>query len=157
MTLPFLKTPIGEQPVIIEGFFRATPEHAFNAWTQKDQMIKWFGPAPDKLERIDIDLKVGGSWCMTYKSDEEAQDKLFGTYQDIQPNRHLCFSWIHERIYKDGKKETTATSTVSIDFEPTDTGVFIRLTHSAVDNQKGRLAVGKGWDKSFANLADWLQ
>ena len=156
MTLPFLKSPIGEQPVIVEGAFRASPERAFLAWTTPEEMIKWFGPGPERIEDMQIDLRIGGCWCLTYKSKEGVQDKLFGSYLKIETNRHLAFSWAHERRFEDGRVETTPISEVNIHFEATDTGVFIKLIHSAIQTQDGRLGVGRGWNASFEHLDQWF-
>ena len=44
MSLPFLKSPPGETPVIVEGLFAASPDRVFRAWTEADEVLKWFGP-----------------------------------------------------------------------------------------------------------------
>ena len=156
MTLPFLKSPIGEQPVVVEGHFSASPERAFLAWSTPEEMVKWFGPGPERVEDMQIDLRVGGCWSLTFKTVDGAQDKLFGSYLDIEANRRLSFSWAHERCFEDGQVETTPISEVSIHFEPTETGVFIKLVHSAIQSEDGRLGVGRGWNASFERLDQWF-
>jgi uncharacterized protein YndB with AHSA1/START domain len=51
-----------EQQITITRVFDAPREVVFKAWTDPDQVAKWFGPAGFETPRegVDIDLRVGG-------------------------------------------------------------------------------------------------
>ena len=57
-------TPVqaDEQEVTITRVFDAPRELVFKAWTDPDQVAKWFGPAGFETPRetVDIDLREGG-------------------------------------------------------------------------------------------------
>ena len=58
MTLDFLQTEQGDDPVVVEGHFAAPPAKVFQAWTDPDIVMKWFGPAPNSLHSAAIDLQL---------------------------------------------------------------------------------------------------
>lgn len=156
MTPPLLKSPAGGDPVIVEGTFRASPERVFRAWTRPEEVTRWFGSAPNSLSSAEIDLRVGGAWRFNFPATETQRDSIYGTYTAIEPGQALVFSWAHERTFPDGRVETSATSEVSVTFEPTGEGTFVRLVHAAIRAEDTRKGVGQGWTTSFTSMAEML-
>lgn len=152
MTLAFLRSPEGADPIVVEGTFKATPERVFRAWTTPDEVKKWFGQRPDSLASAEIDLQVGGSWRFAFEAMEAHQDVLGGTYAAVEPGSRLSFSWIHERVFPDGRVEKTPASEVTVTFEPVDGGTFVRLVHAAIRAEDARKGVGQGWNASFGAI-----
>lgn len=152
MTLPFLRSPAGADPIVIEGMFKATPERVFRAWTSTEEVRKWFGQKPDSLASAEIDLRVGGAWRFAFKAGEAHQDVLGGTYAAVEPGSKLAFSWIHERIFPGGRFERTPASEVTVTFEPASEGTFVRLVHAAIRAEDARKGVGQGWAASFGAI-----
>lgn len=46
MTLPFLKSALGTEPVVVEGIFAASVERVYRAWTEPEELKAWFGLKP---------------------------------------------------------------------------------------------------------------
>ncbi len=152
MTLSFLNSPPGQDPVILENIFKATPQRLFEAWTTPAEIIKWFGPATRDLDEADIDLQVGGQWRFAYAANDEHADIMQGEYLLIEAPNRLAFSWTHTRIFNDGRRETTAASKVTVSFEDVAEGTRMRLVHSQVEQEAGRHGVTWGWQISFERL-----
>ena len=152
MSLPFLKSPPGETPVIVEGLFAASPDRVFRAWTEADEVLKWFGPAPHSLETVDIDLREGGSWRFAFPKVDGPRNSLFGEYLTVEQSRRLVFTWHHQRQFDDGQQETTPRSQVTVTFEPKADGTFVRLVHEAIREEDARKGVGRGWNAGFGQL-----
>ncbi|MEC9345929.1 MAG: SRPBCC domain-containing protein [Pseudomonadota bacterium] len=150
MTLPFLKSPPGETPVIVEGHFRATPARVFRAWTEPDEIVQWFGT--HTLSSAEIDLRVGGTWRFLFADTGNGRSILQGSYTDVSPNDRLAFTWVHEHARTDGVIETTPESQVTITFAPERDGTFVRLVHAGIQRVEGRSGVGQGWNASFERL-----
>ena len=55
------------QEVVITRTFDAPREHVFRAWTDPDEVARWYGPEHfhTPRERIHIDLRVGGRYELT--------------------------------------------------------------------------------------------
>ncbi len=47
--MEFVKSAPGDDPIVVEGFFAATPAKVFEAWTDPNIVVKWFGQAPNSL------------------------------------------------------------------------------------------------------------
>lgn len=151
MTLPFLISPPGDTPVILEGLLPASPERVFRAWTTPSEVTKWFGRATHRLTSAEIDLQVGGLWRFAFSADEA----LHGAYLAIEPATLLRFSWMHERRSPKGVVETTPTSQVSVSFEPRQGGAYIRLVHEALSGDTTRF--GEGWSISLASMRELVR
>jgi uncharacterized protein YndB with AHSA1/START domain len=56
-----------DEDVLITRIFEAPRERVFRAWTDPDQIARWYGPEEMEAprERIHIDLRVGGRWELT--------------------------------------------------------------------------------------------
>ncbi|MEM7778093.1 MAG: SRPBCC domain-containing protein [Pseudomonadota bacterium] len=152
MNLDVLKSEPGAEPVVVEAIFRTTADRLYQAWTDPDELLQWFGKGDPGLATADIDLRVGGQWRFAFGQREGRQDALRGEYLAIEQGRRLVFSWIHERTFADGNVEASAQSQVSVTFEPRPGGTFVRLVHEAIVERDSRLGVGRGWTQSFARL-----
>ena len=156
MSLEFLKTPLGDDPIIAEALFAASPERLYRAWTDPDDIPHWFGRAPHSVGKASIDLRVNGTWRFDFEAEEGAVNAVYGTYLSIEPNRRLIFSWRHEMTGDDGRLETTPASTVTVTFEPLDTGTRLTIRHEGTASESGRRGVGEGWSRAVASLRAWL-
>ncbi len=156
MSLPFLKSPLGDEPVVVEGHFNASPERVFRAWTDGKEMKAWFGPGGNGLYTARVDARVGGRWRLDYGDNNGQRDVLEGQYLEVVTDSRLVFSWIHERRFDDGHVEKTAPSQVTVTFAATSDGTFVRLVHERIVKKAGRLGVGEGWNGTFARLEEYL-
>lgn len=143
----------GASPVVIEAVFPATAARLFDAWTQPDQLRKWFGTDPGELEDIQIDLREGGVWRFVMRCGEGEEEFLEGRYLEILPGERLAFSWSHIIKTPDGEHKKTPPSRVTIQFEPIGSGTRMTLEHQEIVTDGGRLGVRKGWLISFQALA----
>jgi uncharacterized protein YndB with AHSA1/START domain len=153
----FLRSEIGEEPVIVEGVLRAPVARVFHAWTDPEEIIKWFGLESGAMRSAQIDLRVGGKWCFVMQEGEEGRQILQGEYIAIQPEKRLEFSWRHVREHADGKREETPDSKVTVTFRADGASTHVHLRHEGILHQDGRLGVGRGWDATFEHLGDWLK
>lgn len=144
----------GDDPIVVEGYFAATPGEVFEAWTDPVAVMKWFGQAPNSLHSASIDLRLGGVWRFVKSRDDDKSISFEGQYQDIQPGEKLVFSWAHVVAHADGKREATPYSRVEVVFTPKGKGTTVRLVHSAIRGQDARRGIGGGWQAAFTHLAD---
>jgi uncharacterized protein YndB with AHSA1/START domain len=65
-----------EQQVTITRFFDAPRELVFKAWTDPDQVARWFGPAGFETPRdsVEIDLRVGGRFSLRMVREESGME-----------------------------------------------------------------------------------
>ena len=152
MTLEYLTSEPGADPIIVEGYFVATPARVFRAWTDPNIVMKWFGPKPNSLHSATIDLRRGGAWQFLESKDEEKSVGFEGEYLEIDPGRRLVFTWSKfvERLA--GEREATHSSRVEVVFLARDKGTLVRLVHSAVHGDELRRGFAGGWNFAFGTI-----
>lgn len=152
--MDFVKSPPGEDPVVVEGYFAAPPAIVFEAWTDPDIVVKWFGRKPNSLYSADIDLRPGGAWRFLMSKDDRKLTGFEGEYLDIRPGERLVFSWSHVVEQADGARDATPYSRVEVEFSPKGAGTYVRLVHSAIQSDGARRGVGGGWETGFGYMVE---
>ncbi len=152
----FLHSEIGAEPVIVEGTLRGSLERVYRAWTDPEEIVKWFGLKSGAVLCAEIDLRVGGRWCFVMQDDEDGRACLQGEYLEIETGSRLAFSWRYVREFADGRHESTPESKVTVRFRPDGKATHVHLRHEGIVREDGRLGVGQGWNASFQQLGDWL-
>jgi len=152
----FLQSALGDDPLVVMGRFDAPVERVFRAWTDPDEITKWFGRNPNYLVSASIDLRPGGKWRFVMEQTETQMTAFEGEYLDIQPNSKLAFTWSHVTETAAGERQQSPASQVSVEFETTDTGTRVLLRHEQVASADARTGIGHGWDRSFDRLSGIL-
>jgi uncharacterized protein YndB with AHSA1/START domain len=78
--------------LVLERIVDVKPELVWKAWTQPEQIKKWFTPAPWKTIECQIDLKLGGIFHTTMQSPEGDKFPNSGCYLEIVPNQKLVWT-----------------------------------------------------------------
>lgn len=151
MNLEFLKSPAGADPIVIERQFTTSPERLFRAWTQPEEIVRWFGPAPHSLATAAVDLRVGGIWRLDFPTDADRSNALTGEYEEIVPGRRLVYSWRHEQTGENGDLDVSPVSTVTVKFTPADNGTLLIIEHAG-GSEEGRKGFPVGWTACLENL-----
>src|SRR5438128_149062 len=74
--------------VRMERIYKATPERLFEAMTNPEQIVKWWGPRDLKTTIEQDDLKVGGKWRYIHTEANGTRHVFYGEYKEIdQPNK----------------------------------------------------------------------
>jgi uncharacterized protein YndB with AHSA1/START domain len=119
----------------------------FRAWTDPDQMVKWWSPEKIECRSVTADLKIGGTYrihMVTDKGDHIA----IGKYKQIVPNKRLQFTWQWEHY-------AMPDSVVTVEFEDLGKKTRLTLTHEGLPDQEDAADHKRGWTsavKKFAGL-----
>lgn len=154
--MTYMKSPPGEDPIVVEGYYAASPARVFRAWTDPLIVKKWFGREPNSLDSASIDLQPGGRWSFMKLGEGDTSMGFEGRYLEIVQDEKLVFTWAHIVTHADGRRETSPDSTVAVDFVPKGSGTMVRVVHSSIRHEDARRGVGGGWEASFASLFDLL-
>jgi uncharacterized protein YndB with AHSA1/START domain len=119
--------------------FDASVERVFDAWLDPDKARRWLFATPTgQMVKVEIDARVGGSFVITDRRDNEDVEHV-GTYLEIDRPRRLVFSF-------GVPKFTSLLTRVSIDLRPLPTGCELTLTHEGV-LPEWRDRSQEGWGK----------
>jgi uncharacterized protein YndB with AHSA1/START domain len=104
--------------------FSAPATAVFDAWLDPNLVRRWMAgavseAADGKIDRVEIDARVGGAFTFTdWRDGEEAIHH--GTYLEIDRPRRLVFTWL---------PEPGEHSVVTIDITPNPDGCTLELAH----------------------------
>ena len=72
---------------------RASPERLFDAWTQPDQLMRWWGPTGVVCIAAEVDLRVGGQYRIGNRLPNNDVLWIDGEFELIDRPRELIYSW----------------------------------------------------------------
>jgi uncharacterized protein YndB with AHSA1/START domain len=78
--------------LIIERSIDVPPALLWRAWTEPEQLKKWFTPAPWQTVGCEIDLKPGGIFSFTMRSPEGEEFTHTGCYLNVVENTRLVWT-----------------------------------------------------------------
>ncbi len=124
---------------------KAPPDKVYQAWTQPEQMTRWWGGNNPASRVAETDVRVGGRFHVGFRGDTGEQHDVSGHYREIVPNRRLVFSWAW-------RTTPDRESQVTIDLKPDGEGTLLTLTHEQFFSEKARDDHSVGWGLSFSHL-----
>ena len=74
---------------------KATPAQVFQAWTDPEKIVRWFGPKETAAGsvRAEVDVRPGGRYRMSFQTDDGERHQVGGVYREVVPDSRLVFTW----------------------------------------------------------------
>jgi uncharacterized protein YndB with AHSA1/START domain len=157
------------QEFVISRVFDAPRERMWKAWTEREQLMQWFGPRGFTMSTAKLDFRPGGIFHFNMRS--QGGQEMWGkfVYREIVPPERIV--WINSFSDEKGgttrhpmspgwplEMLTTATfterdgkTTVTIRWAPLNATESERQTFDA-----GHESMRMGWTGTFDQLADYL-
>lgn len=140
-----------EDTIVVEIDIEAPPERVFEAWTNPQQRLAWWGDdAVYRGTSMESDLRVGGKWRTEGKNVSGKPFAVWGEYTRVERPNALAFTWIHDW------GEGPATN-VLIELTPTSTGTHLKVTHSGFASEATREDHRNGWTRVLGWLDRYLK
>jgi uncharacterized protein YndB with AHSA1/START domain len=126
----------------IERLIDAPPEAVFRAWTSREAMEVWYRDRPDDDVRVvELDVRVGGGYCVEFGPAGEKPYVETGTYREIDPPNRLVMSETLDSPEGTQWSDTTVTVTL----EAHDGKTRLVLLHENFPSVEHRDGAGGGW------------
>jgi uncharacterized protein YndB with AHSA1/START domain len=139
-----MPTPV-KPSLTLKRRFKASPERVFAAWTQPDQISRWFGPAGVHVTSAEFDARVGGSFRISALSPEGEKHQVGGVIREVVPNRKLVYTWAWHTTPE-------RESLVTVEFKPDGEGTILTLTHEQFFDEPARDRHQFGWNGALDKL-----
>ena len=107
----------GKQDIVLTRVFDAPLEAVWKAWTEPEQVMKWWGPAGFTSPSCKIDFREGGKFIFHMRAPKEMNNADFytaGVYKKIAPAELIEFT--QGLSDKDGNKINPTTLGMPADF-----------------------------------------
>jgi uncharacterized protein YndB with AHSA1/START domain len=132
--------------------FDAPRELVWKAWTEPEQLARWWGPRgiSTPLETIEVDLRPGGAFRMTMVSDTDGTE--FPTemeFREVVESERLVFAWEAQRGLGAGQVTVTFK-----DLGDGRTKVSSHFDGFTTDEIMADAEVG--WNGQLDKLGEWL-
>ena len=127
----------------------APAEKVYAAWTQPEQIAKWFGPDAGPVTRAETDLRVGGRYTIVFHSEDGEEHHVSGVYREVIPNEKLNFTWAWRTMPE-------RESLVTILIKPDGEGSLLTLIHEQFFDEAARDRHEYGWNGCLDKLVLFL-
>ncbi len=139
------------EKLVLVRTFNAPIERVYAAWTDAEQMKRWFAPGDMSVPQAEADVREGGRYRV--QMQETGSDGAFhttgGVYREVVPNERLVFTW----KWEGSELETLVT----LNFKALSANeTELTLTHEGFDNEDTRKKHAQGWGGCLANLESFL-
>jgi uncharacterized protein YndB with AHSA1/START domain len=159
----------GTRDFIISRTFDAPREQVWKAWTERDQLMQWFGPKGFVMSEAKLDFRPGGSlhYCLRGPDGKEMWGKF--VYREILPPERIAL--LNSFSDKDGNLtrhplspswplEMLTTTTFAEDRGKTTVTIRWALLNPTEEERKtfdsSHDGMRQGWTGAFDQLAEYL-
>ena len=141
------KDEAGKPPALrLDRHYDAAPEEVWRAWTEPEEMKRWWGPGKnDVVHLAEADVRVGGHFRVAFTSDSDEVLEVSGVYIEVVPSRKLVFTW-------SWKSAPEQESQVTVTFQPSRGGTDLTLLHEQFFDAGARDAHEEGWSNALAKI-----
>jgi uncharacterized protein YndB with AHSA1/START domain len=131
----------------IERVLPASRDVVFAAFTDPQQLAKWWGPEGFTIPSLDFETRVGGRYRIEMQPPEGESFHLTGEFGEVDPPERLAFTFVWEPADPDDVE-----TLVTLAFKDSGDSTEVHLTQGQFKTEE-RLALHRdGWGDSFDKL-----
>ena len=127
----------------------APPEKVYAAWTDPQQMMRWWRPWQTDTTHVEADVRIGGRFRVVTRPVDGEPHEVTGQYQQIVPNEKLVFTWAW-------KSTPERESLVTVDLKRDGQQTVLTLTHEQFFDETARDRHREGWNMILDKLGACL-
>jgi uncharacterized protein YndB with AHSA1/START domain len=138
--------------VRLHRVLRAPPERIYRAFLDADAMVKWLPPHGFTGKVHQLDVRVGGSYRMSFTNFGTGQSHAFGgKYLELAPNERI----VHTDSFDDPNLPGEMRTTVSL--KKVSCGTEVSIVQEGIPEVIPVEACYLGWQESLVLLAKLVE
>ena len=143
------------QELIFTRKFAAPAAKVFRAWTDPDQLVRWWGPRNFSLTIKAMEVTVGGIWEYILHGPDGVDYPNRAIFEEVEPPVRLVFFNSGGHV---SDRHLTCRMVVTFEEKEGRTLVTLRMQFDTADALERAAARGaeEGGRESFDRLAEWL-
>ena len=132
----------------------APPARVYRAWTDKDQLGRWFGPKGATCTESDVDARIGGNYRLVLVGDDSGEkNTVTGTFEQLDPDYKIAFTWAWQQDDGSRGHETR----IEVTLMPHEQGTEMHFFQQIFQDTPARDKHQGGWVGSFDSLEAYLK
>jgi uncharacterized protein YndB with AHSA1/START domain len=141
--------PAGSERLVleIERVLPAAQPVVFKAFTDAEELAKWWGPEGYRVASLDFEPRVGESYRIQMQPPEGDPFHLTGEFREVNPPERLSFTFVWEPADPDDL-ETLA----ELSFRDLGESTEVRFIQGPFKTEARRALHRDGWGDSFDKL-----
>jgi uncharacterized protein YndB with AHSA1/START domain len=153
-----------EKDLVITRLFNAPREKVWRAWTEPEQLKKWWGPKEFTCPDCTIDLRVGGKYLNSMMDAKGNKFWTAGEYREIVFPEKMVYTdsfadengnIVSSEHY--GMAGIPAELIVTVLLEDENGKTKMTMKHSGLPAGEHKDGANIGWNSSFDKLAESLK
>ena len=130
----------------------APPERVYRAFTDPDAMVKWYPPHGFTCKVHELDLRVGGSYRMSFTNFTTKKAQSFGgKYLEIKPNELLKYADKFDDPNMPGEMHVT------VSFRKVIGGTELKITQEGIPDAIPAEMCHMGWQQTLQLLMQLVE
>ncbi len=131
--------------LIVRKLVHTDAARLFDAWTQPELLVRWWGPKGVVCIGAEVDLRVGGRYRIGNRLPDGSELWIGGLFETINRPRLLVYSWVLEHKPDNGER-------VSVHFEPRGDATEVIVVHERIADEATRQGHVDGWEGCLDGL-----
>jgi uncharacterized protein YndB with AHSA1/START domain len=124
----------------LERVYPVAPEEVFDAFTDPDAQRELYADAPDWIVESACDLRVGGSWTISFGPPDQRPARETNVFQVVERPRRLVYS--STMTMPDGSSIDTG---MEVTFQDEDGGTRLTIIQRGFPTAETRDEFAGGW------------
>jgi uncharacterized protein YndB with AHSA1/START domain len=137
----------GQRILEMERVLPAAPSVVFAAFSDPNQLAKWWGPKGFTTSSLEFDPRVGESYRIEMQPPEDDPFHLTGEFREVEPPVRLAYTF----VWEDPDPDDVETL-VGLSFRDLGESTEVAFTQGPFKTEERRALHRDGWTDSFDKL-----
>jgi uncharacterized protein YndB with AHSA1/START domain len=142
-----MTTQSGELTLEIRRVLPAAPSVVFAAFSDPDELAKWWGPEGFTTPALEFNARVGDSYRIEMQPPEGNAFHLTGEFREVDPPARLAYTFVWEPPDPDDVE-----TLVELSFQDLGASTEVVFTQGPFKTEGRRELHRNGWSDSFNKL-----
>jgi len=144
--------PTAERELVVSRLIDAPRRLVFKAWTEPEQVARWWGPQGFTTTYCKMDVRPGGTFRFCMRSPAGTDHWKRGVYREIVAPERLVFTFAWEDA--DGKPGHELLTTIT--FADHGTGTMLTLHQAVFETTEACDDHRRGWTSCLERFAEYM-